>query len=357
MNTTNNQRGKTGVIVAYTLLSALLLLYTSFFSVVPLADLFGVVATVAFSACYSVLLANASFTLCLIPPAASVAVIFASAGSTGEFSIVSALMCVNLVFSVLLAVCLNASAVKKVDGGVTFVALSAVTTAYVTAVLLFFVYDIYGSVDLTTVKKAISDVGSFMGNTVRSVSSVAVLPTSADSVSAYDESLLDSIETVARSLEATIIMHTPALVVTYAMFISALCLVAYRPFVRIAGLQTECLYGRNYRFTVSKTSAVAFEILVFVYIVVLFASENDVIRSAFVNLVSVLTLPFAYIGLRTFMYYLANKISSIIGAKAIVIAGTFVILMFLGSSVLMFVALCGSSAVVRTHFAENNRRQ
>lgn len=334
------------------IVSAAALFYASFVSAVPLLDLFGVLAIVVFAVCYSAVLANGNFLLCLLPPAVSAAAVFADAGYNGSVTLVFFLQCTDILFMMLIAVCINACAVKKIGGCTAFVWLTALTSLFAAVTLLFFVYDIYGNIGLETVKGAIEDLADFFGNAVRA--SYQAMQSGLGS-SAVGDAVSASSESLAVSMENSIRVNLPSVVIMYGMFVSALCMIFYKYAVKFAGLEEICLYNRNYRFTVSKTSAVIFEIQILVYIIAVLFFDNFAVKAAFSNLISVLTLPFAYIGLRALTYFIANKISSKAAAKAIVIATSAALAMFFGSSLLMFAALGGASFTARTKYADGDK--
>ena len=337
----NGQHGKTGGILICMLLSTVLLLYISLFTVFPIMQLTGLVALAIFCGCYSVILKKASFVPCVIVPGISVAAIFFISGYQGRFDSVTFACCMNLAFAVILSAVLNGCTVKKSSGGTTFVALSVTAAVYIAVLLLFVVYEMYGSIGLSSVQKAINEACAFVGKTFTDMSSVSVPFENAEQLEMYK----DAIREMGKTMQAVFKLTFPSVFANFAMLTAALIYICYKPFVKLAGLEKECFEDRVWRFEVSYVSAILFEIVFFVYMILSFFSQNAVLNVAFMNLVSVLTVPFAYIGLRHIKGLLKKKLDSGFGAVAIIVTVTLCLMLLFGSSIFMLAALVGASSV------------
>lgn len=341
INTTSNK--KTFMQIVFCVVCTALLLYISLYTLVPFIELTGLVAIGIFCACYSILLKKGNFFICIIVPAVSVATVSFIATSRGQFDASVLASCINIVFAVVLSALLNRCAEKKANGGSTFTTLAVTAAVYVIAMFSAIIYDIYGSISIAIIKKSIIDASEFLGSIFASVPSGIVPDGDTELFNEYKSMVLEMAETVKMTFRLTV----PFLIGMLAMTTAAFIYVMYKPFVKLSGMTDECLGERAWKFSLSAPSAVIFEIVFVIYIIVSFFSGNSVLLLAFMNLVSVLTVPFAYIGLRHITDSLRKKIANRFICGIIVAAGTFVLMLLLGGGVFTLSALIGASSLTR----------
>ncbi len=341
INSASNK--KTFMQLVFCFVCIALLLYISLFTLIPFVELTGLAALGIFCACYSVILKKGNFFLCILVPAVSVAAVAFIAGSRGQLDASVLASCINIVFAVVLSAVLNGCAVKKATGGATFVSLAVTAAIYVIAMFSAIIYDVYGSISIEIIKKSIIDAAEFLGSMFSSVPIELPFDGNTELFNEYKAMMLEMAETVKMTFRLTV----PFLIGMLAMTTSAFIFIMYKPFVKLSGMYDECLSERAWKFTLSTSSAVIFEIIFFVYILISFFSANSVLLIAFMNLVSVLSVPFAYIGLRHIVGALRKKTNSKLVSVAIVAAGTVVLMLLLGGSIFTLAALIGSSSVTR----------
>lgn len=109
----------------------------------------------------------------------------------------------------------------------------------------------------------------------------------------------------------------------------------------------ECLGTNMRRFSVSPTAAVMYEVVFFIYVILMFFSKNMVLNVAFMNLINVLKVPFAYIGLRYFHSILSGKFNSKVASFVLIAVLCVVLSLFFGGSIFTFAALFGASSVTK----------
>lgn len=347
-NVTPKKKKVPGIIIS--LICAALLIYLSCFLTVPITNITGIVLFGVFCPLYSVLLSCERKLFALLPPALTIITISIMAGNVFDFGTESILAYTNTVFTLLTAVVLSLCQMKNSTKSVTFAAVSVAISAYICSLLVMLVYFVYGKADLNTIYQAINETASLFGSVYKD--------TLTNILGEMPEGTIDSsvIKDMAKQIEVSMKISLPATVATFAMGISALCIIIYKPVVFFTRNEDECLQKRFWFFTLTRTSAIIFEILFLAYIVITLFGNNMTLMSAFMNLISVLTVPFAYIGIRYFyLFILAKTSKKLTGAVIIIIAFVLVSLLFGAGSFFTLSALTGSSSIINSRYIIRKR--
>lgn len=362
MDTQNNiteKSGKPVVLLIYCIISTVLLLYLGLFTAFPILDFAGIASIGVFCSCYSVLLKKGYFVLCMIPAGVSLAAVIFMYGSKGAYGTAMLAAIFNIAFPFLLAALLNAGVERRASTGAVFALLSATGAVYISALLLLVIYEFYGNVSADTVGRAIKDAAEFLGSLFSNPPDMtAFMPEGgAELAKEYEKATAEYAAVFAelgKTVELTFKLTVPSIIATSGMLCSAVIFILYKPFVKLAGLAEECFGGKKWVFDVTPLSAVLFELVFIAYLILSFFSGNAVLNMAFVNIVSVLTLPFAYLGLKSLSAILTEKLGSRVAGIAIVTVGFAVLLLLLGGSITTLAALIGASSVTRRAI-ENNQ--
>ena len=347
-NRIDEQKNKPFAMLLYLVISTLVLLYITMFTVFPMMQLTGIIALGVFCCCYSLLLKKGNFIVCLIAPGISVAAITFVAGSNGDFGPAVAASYINLIFAMIVSAFLNGCTVKKASGSVTFVGMAVCFSVYVVSLLAVVVYDLYGSVSVEAAKKAINECGAFIRQMFSTIPEG--LPNGINE--SFGEEYKKMLSELGKTMEMTFKLTFPTLIANVAMFASAVVFILYKPAAKFAGMANECFEERQWKFNLSVASAVLFEIVFFIYIILSFVSVNAVLKIAFINLVSVLTVPFAYIGLRHLTDILTKKTGTKLAAIVIIACASAFLVLLLGGSIFTLAALIGSSHITKKSVAD-----
>ena len=340
-NNTEYKSNPVGLLVLC-LISTILLLYVSYLTVLPFMDFAGIIAFGALCASYSVLLRKGIFLTYVIPPAVSIAVITFIYTPTGIFS-PDALMCyITLIFAIIVSAVANICAHKKSSYGTSFTAIAVSVAVYICTVLLFLVYNKYNSLSIEILKNALNDTAALIGSIFSQF--LEELPPELSTEAAQYKELF---EMYGKNMETRFKLTFPSMIAVTAMSIAAIVNIFSKPFAKFSGTENEYLEGRTLSFEMSGTSAICFEIVYFAYVIILLFVDNFMLQTAFVNLVSVLTFPFGYIGLRYIARKLKNTTGSKLAAVAITTISAVILSVLLGGSIFMLAALIGSSSINR----------
>jgi hypothetical protein len=310
-----------------------------------MADLFGVAALLVFTAVYSLIFAKKSL-LALCAPIAAAAGTVLGIAVAGGFTLSVWLRFTNVLFALVIAYCIHRCTIEKASRSKTFAVISGASAVYILTTLLFVVYDIYGNISFETVRTAVDSAADIFGKTYRVALEYALEGKGGDSVEVRRMVKALS-ENMALSVKASI----PSSIVIYGMVFSALSAAVYGYTVRAAGMMSECFDGRNWHFSMSKVSCVMFELIYLAYIVVMLFSDSLVLNSALMNIISVLTVPFAYIGMRHFYGILNRKIQKKVVSAVILAVIIFILMMLTGGTLIFtFIAFVGSSVEFKKNY-------
>jgi len=356
LDTQNNiteKSGKPAVLLIYCVISTVLLLYLGLFTAFPILDFAGIAAMGVFCSCYGVLLKKGYFALCIIPAGASLAAVIFMYGSQGAYGTEMLASVFNIAFPFLLAAFLNAGVERRASTGAVFALLSATGAVYISSLLLLVVYEFYSGINVDIIGRAIKDAAEFLGSLFHNPPDIAsFMPDGgAELASSYDKFAAEYEAVFAelgKTVELTFKLTVPSIIAMCGMLCSAVIFILYKPFVKLAGLEKECFDGKKWVFDVTPLSAVLFEIVFIVYIILSFFSGNAVLNVAFMNIISVLTPPFAYLGLKALSGIVGAKLNSKVAGIAVIAAGFAVLLLLLGGSITTLAALFGVSFVTRS---------
>ncbi len=319
------------------------LVYIAAFPLIPMADLLGVAALLVFSAVYSLIFAKNSLLALCAPLAAAVGTVLGAAVIDG-FTIAVWLRFANVLFAVVIAYCIHRCTQSKASRSKTFAVISGAGAIYILTTLLFVVYDIYGNINFETIRTAVDSAADFFGKTYRSM-----LESALDS--GDDPEMRRMVRVLAENMALSVKASIPSSIIIYGMVFSALSAVVYGGTVRVAGMMKECFDGRNWHFGMSKVSCVMFELIYLAYIVVMLFSDSLVLNSALMNIISVLTIPFAYIGIRHFYGLMNRKVPSKVMSAVIIAAIIFLLMMLTGGTLIFtFIAFVGSSVEFKKNY-------
>lgn len=326
------------------LLAVVSILYISIFSVFPVAEIGGFIAFVLFAGVYSVMLSKKNSVFCLIPIICAFAAITVQAFvSENGFTLVTVLKYTNVLFTLIAAACLFVCAKKKVCASVTFAAGTVVSSLFVVTSALFLVFDICGNVFPATVITAIDKMADLLGNAYGDLFENIL-------IAAGEKPSLAEIKTLTDSIVLTIKATLPSVIIIYSMAFSACAFAMYKFFVRISGAQKECTEGRQIIFNMSAVSSVVFEIVYLIYLFFMIFGGNTAIYAAIMNLVYVMSVPFAYIGIRQINSKIMNKIPGKLISKLIIAVALFVLVGLIGPMIFSFIALYGASVELKKRF-------
>lgn len=349
MNNINTENRKNTMQIVYCIMCTLFLFYVTMLPSVMMLDTFA--AFGLFCVCHSVLLARKNFILCIIPCAVSVVAIAVSAGITGGFTSLDFIRFALVAFALAVSALLNGCSEKKTSGGVTFVLLTVAMTSLIIVFLLTLIYEIYGSINVEIIRGSITSFAKFFGDIMREAYSSGIIIEDANLASQYTSTVAQYVN----SMEFMLKTAWPSMISTTGMLMAAFVFVLYKPTVKLAKMEDKCLEARVWKFGFSRISAVFFEIVIFAYLILSFFSNNAVLNIACMNLISVLMLPFAYIGFRHVTGILKRKFNSKIAAVIVVCISSFVLFVLLQGSVLILASLIGSSAIFRESIKSNGK--
>ena len=322
-----------------------LVMYIAAFPLMPMADLLGVAALLVFTSVYSLIFARKSYLALCAPIAAAVGTVLGIAIVDG-FTLSVCLRFANVLFAVVTAYCIHRCTKAKASRSKTFAVISGAGAVYVLTTLLFVVYDIYGSISFETVRTAVDSAADYFGKTYRVMLEYALEDKGGDSVE-----VRRMVKALAENMALSVKASIPSSIVIYGMAFSALSAAVYGKTVRVAGMMKECFDGRNWRFSMSKVSCVMFELIYLAYIVVMLFSDSLVLNSALMNIISVLTVPFAYIGIRHFYGILRRKVPGKVMSAVIIAAIIFLLMMLTGGTLIFtFIAFVGSSVEFKRNY-------
>lgn len=315
-------------------------LYITIFSYMPLIEILGFIVFSVFVCLYSALLNSQKTVLCVIVPAVGAAGFLSVLVSSSGFSDFElSLSGLNLIFLLACSLVLFFCAKKKASRSVSVASLAASYTAYVLCFAALIIFEIYGSLNIETLKKAVSDISSLIAEMYTSLLTGSVSDISSDS------EMQRLIEQFSISMENTVRNSIPSIIITYCTVISAVSLLFYKTCVKAVKAVDENLGSRNWTFTMSGVSVGVFYISYVLYFVSGLFSTDSAFYCAFMNISSILTYPFAYLGLRSVYTMLCSKIKSRIGSAVIIGAGVLIITFVFGalSLVLTMLAFIGAS--------------
>ena len=326
------------------LLAVVSILYISIFSHFLLAEIGGFIALSVFSCVYSILLSKKCKLSCIIPLPFAVAAIIIPFFIPGYgFSVVTVLKIANVLFALLFSGVLYICANKKACASATFAAVTVVGTLYFAVCVLFIVFSFFGNFYPDTIISAIDKMADFIGNAYGDFFENIL-------IQAGEKPSLAEIKTLTDSIVLTIKATLPSVIIIYAMAFSACAFAIYKFFVRISGAQKECTDNRQIIFNMSAVSAVVFEIVYLIYLGFMIFGGNTAIYAAIMNVVYVMSVPFAYIGLRQLNSKIKTKIPGKFASKIIIAAGVFVLVGLLGPMIFSFIALYGASVELKKRF-------
>lgn len=322
-----------------------MIMYIAAFPLIPMADLFGVAALLVFTAAYSLMLAKKSLLALCAPVAAAIGTVLGIALMEG-FTLAVWLRFTNVLFALAIAYCIHRCTVAKTSRSVTFAVITGAGAVYILTTLMFVVYDIYGSLSFETIRTAVNSAAEVFGNTYRVALEYALEGKGGDSVE-----VRRMVKTLADNMALSVKASIPSSIVIYGMVFSALSAAVYGYTVRISGMMRECFDGRNWRFSMSKVSCVMFELIYLVYIIVMLFSDSLVLNSALMNIISVLTVPFSYIGIRHFYGILSGKLRRKLMSAVLLAVIIFILMMLTGGTLIFtFIAFVGSSVEFKKNY-------
>lgn len=322
------------------IICSVILIYLSLVSLFPLISLFGIVLFSAFACLYSMLLnygKKASVLTVLVVGFVATSV---SAINT-EFNLNALIQYANLVFPIACATVLMVCESKKASRSVSFASLTVSLCIYICTFLIMLVYSVYRKCDIATISIAIEEMAELIGDSYRNA--VSTLS------SELPEGTVDTslVRNLAQTMELSFKMSLPSALVIYSMAISALCLVFYKPLTIFSGNKEKCIDGRIWRFELTRTSAVFFEIIFTAYILVTLFGSNITLLSALINLISVLMVPFAYIGIRSIYNFFKIRNGKKLTGILVVLSAFLILTAISGTSTFfMLAALIGASATL-----------
>lgn len=350
MNNTSTENRKNTMQIVYCLLCTFLLFYVTMLPSALMLDTF--VAFGVFCVCHSVLLARKNFLLCIIPCALSVVAIAVSAGISGRFTVVDFTRLVLFAFALAVSAALNGCAVKKASGGVTFVLVTVLMSLLVITSVITVFYEFFGGISVDIINKGLASFNDFYRKVLLDAAMVGVPAGDEATYIAYSKWANTHMNFVVNTIKTS----WPSMIAVTGMFMSAFVYILYKPAVKLAKMQDECLSERQWRFSFSKITAVFFELVFFAYLILSFFSKNAVLNISFMNLLSVLMLPFAYIGIRHIAGILKRKFGSKIAAVVVVFVATFILFVLLQGSVIILASLIGSSAILHEKSNDDNNQ-
>lgn len=168
-NESINKNKKTLGILPCVILSTLLLVYISAFTVFPfidflVIDFLGIIALGLFCGCQGLILKRGSLLHCLIAPIVAIVAFAFSVITGGNIGSLAFAQIFNIVFPVLFSVIVNVCSLKKTSGGSLFVLLAFAVCVYILCHILLIIYDSYNSISLLTIQTAINDASKYIGN-------------------------------------------------------------------------------------------------------------------------------------------------------------------------------------------------
>ncbi len=345
-NVKNNKKIPELLIV---LICSAILIYLSLFSIFPLISLPGIILFAAFSCLYSVILSCGKKASVLLVPLISL-VLVSFAAATQGFDFNTLVKYANLIFALLAAIILFVCENKKSSKSVAFAAVTTVLSMYMCTFLVMLIYSIYEKCDINTISGAIEDAAKIVGDTYRDALTVLIAELPEGSV---DTSL---IRDITQSIRLSFKMSIPSAVVIFGMAVSALCVVLYKPLVSITGNKEKCLDGRIWTFALTRTSAVFFELIFTAYVLVTLFGSNFTMLSTLINLVSVLMVPFAYIGIRFVYNFFKAKTGKKLTGAVIIIAAFLILSVISGTSAFfMLASLIGASSTINKGRFKSNK--
>lgn len=327
------------------LLACVALLYITHLELYPLWDLIGLGVLCVFCVLYAVLLVTSDVRFIPLPPVICAVSLLARGFFADGFteSILQGL--VNLVFCLLAALALYVCTIKKASKSVTFAVLCVFYAALLATHLYFLIERIYGAFSFEILNKAIDDLTAYaekiftalLGNASQASLTGAKNAAETDTV---------KLEQAGKTLAASVRAALPSFAVCFSMMGSALTLLVYKPIICAMHAQKACLDGRVWRFSVSSVSVIMFYVSYIIYFIAGLTGSNSVAFIAFMNLSTILTYPFAYLGLRFFNGMLCAKTKSRAASAAILAFGFVILGLFfgLGGLLITVFAFAGAAA-------------
>lgn len=327
------------------LLTCVALLYITHLELFPLFNFIGLGALSAFCVLYAVLLVTSDVRFIPLPPVICAVSLLARGFFADGFTVNILQGLVNFVFCLLAALALYACTVKKASKSVTFAVLCVFYAMLLAAHVCFLIERTYGSFSLEILGKAVDELTNyaekfftaFLGNAAQAPLTGTKPAAEADAA---------ALEKAGKTLAASVRAALPSFAVCFSMMGSALTLLICKPIVCAMHAQKAFLDGRIWRFSVSSVSVIMFYVSYIIYFITGLSGSNSVAFIAFMNLSTILTYPFAYLGLRFLNGMLYTKTKSRAAAAAILAFGFVILgLLFgLGGLLITVFAFAGAAA-------------
>lgn len=326
------------------ILAVISILYISVFPRMLLLEVGGLIALTVFSCVFSILLSKQCSFLCAIPIPFAVVAIVAPVLVPGFDSLpVTSLKISNVLFAFITAGALFSCAKKKARASTTFATLTAAGTLYYIVIALFIVFLNFGNIFPNTIVTAINNMDEAFRIAYENMFA-SLSASSGENTSLADMRAL--IDDLVFSIKATL----PSFIIIFSMVFSAFVFIFYKFFVKISAAQKECTQDREMKFNMTPVSCIVFEIVYLVYLIFMIFGTNDTLYAAVMNLVYVLTVPFAYIGIRQIYSKLSAKIKSKFLAVLLIIVVLFILFGLAGPVIISFIALWGASLELNKRF-------
>ncbi len=345
MNENRSESGKNkGIIVfAYFALSLLCALhYSAGFSVF---SVLGILSLALFSVLYSIIISYGFLPYVMAVPVLAFAAIpvFSGSGSDVFGSAVNVLLCL------VCALCLSYCAKIKQNKAKTYAALCTAASAGIIADVLIFIWRAFGNIRPETLKTAVETAASYVGETYRNIFDII------SENAAYDAQTLDYVEEFIQTSEYYVKVNAVSSLVIFGMLLSALAVALYGFFCKISGMKNECIGGRDWTFSMSPLGARFLYISYAAYFIFDFFVGNNVLSAAFYNVSTILSIPFAYLGIKSVYGFFALRIRSRALAVIAVAALAFLLIFILGmNTVVIILSFIGASSTVRRSYAPKN---
>ena len=120
-------------------------------------------------------------------------------------------------------------------------------------------------------------------------------------------------------------------------------------------MKNECIGSRDWTFSMSPLCARFLYISYAAYFIFDFFVGNNVLSAAFYNVSTILSIPFAYLGIKSVYGFFALRIRSRALAVIAVAALAFLLIFILGlNTVVIILSFIGASSTVRRSYAPKN---
>lgn len=299
----------------------------------PLLDLVGILAFAVFAATYGLLLATADVRFTPLPPVLCI-MSLVGRGLWSGFTHDIAMSFVSLVLCSLAALIIYLCHCKRTALAPCFVAINVLSCAFLMLELLFFLSEIYGSFRFENIGRLLEDI----------TTSLSTLVQTAGVTELTDETLVQ----LQDSLLSRMLTSLPAVLVCWSMVSAALCMYLYKKTVHIFHYEPECLSIRSYRFRLDTISIAMFYLLYAAYFITSFLCPDTPVNVALLNASTILTYPFAYIGIRSLHARLLHKLKSRAGTALCIFLCLMLFLIFgLLGIVVMLLSFIGAAAQMR----------